>query len=72
VIKPNKQKTIGIVELRSFLCRRRSTLICCRRTRISASSFALDLKSEARTPRISMGRSVMRPRAYPVCSPRPC
>src|ERR1039457_6300608 len=53
-----------------WLSGRRSTLICCRRTRISASSFALDLKSEARTPRISLSRSVIRPRAYPVCSMR--
>ena len=40
-------------------------------TRFSASSFALDLKSKARTPRISLSRSVIRPRAYPVRSPRP-
>src|SRR5450631_2016325 len=72
VIKPNKQKTIGIVELRSFVARRRSTLICCRSTRISASSFALDLKSEARTPKINLSSSVIRARAYPVCSLRLC
>jgi 1-acyl-sn-glycerol-3-phosphate acyltransferase len=36
------------------------------------ASFALDLKSEARTPRISLNRSFIRSRAYPVCSTRPC
>src|SRR5713226_3506465 len=51
---------------------RRSTLICCRRTSISASSSALDLKSEAKTPRISLSTSVIRPRAYPVHSLRLC
>src|SRR5450759_553583 len=55
-----------------FGIRRRSTLICCRRTRISASSFALDLKSEATTPRISLNRSFIRSRTYAVCSLRPC
>ena len=46
--------------------RRRSTLICCRRTRFSASSVALALKREARIPRISLNRSVIRMRAYAV------
>src|SRR5664279_6164484 len=55
-----------------FDARRRSTLICCRRIRISASSFALDLKSEATTPRISLNRSFIRSRTYAVCSLRPC
>jgi hypothetical protein len=45
-------------------------LICCRKTRFSASSFALDLNSEARTPKIRLSRSVIRPRAYPVRSLR--
>jgi hypothetical protein len=58
--------------MRSLRCRRRSTLICCRRIRFSASSFALDLKSEARTPRISLNRSFIRSRTYPVCSLPPC
>src|SRR5450830_1694152 len=53
-----------------FGTRRRSTLICCRSTRISASSFALDFKSEARTPKISLSSSVIRARAYPVRSLR--
>ena len=70
VIKPNKQKAIGIVEVGRFGARRRSTLICCRSTRISASSFALDLKSEAKTPKISLSSSVIRARAYPVRSLR--
>src|SRR5258707_7069002 len=55
--------------------RRRSTLTCCRRTRapfgarptrFSASSVALALKREARIPRISLNRSVIRMRAYAV------
>jgi hypothetical protein len=33
--------------------------------------FALDLKSEASNPRISLGRSVIRPRGYVVRSLRP-
>jgi hypothetical protein len=45
-------------------------LIFCRSTRISASSFALDLKSEAKTPKISLSSSVIRARAYPVRSLR--
>ena len=32
--------------------------------------LALDLKSEARTPKISISSSVIRARAYPVCSLR--
>src|SRR6202022_5087893 len=46
--------------------RRRNTLACCRRTRVSASSVALALKREARIPRISLNRSVIRMRAYAV------
>src|SRR5712664_4375456 len=46
--------------------RRRSTLTCCRRTRFSASSVALAFKLEARIPRISLNRSVIRMRAYAV------
>src|SRR5450830_635982 len=72
VIKPNKQKTIGIVEVRSFRCPPAKHMICCRRIRISASSFALDLQSEASTPRISLNRSFIRSRTYAVCSMRPC
>jgi hypothetical protein len=37
-------------------------LTCCRRTRFSASSVALALKREARIPRISLNRSVIRMR----------
>ncbi len=40
--------------------------ICWRRTRFSASSLALDLTSEARTPNINLSRSVIGPRDYPV------
>src|SRR6201998_3038166 len=49
-----------------FGVRRRSTLTCCRKTRFSASSVALALKREARIPRISLNRSVIRMRAYAV------
>jgi hypothetical protein len=41
-------------------------LTCCRRTRFSASSVALALKREARIPRISLNRSLIRMRAYAV------
>src|SRR5271168_2310346 len=41
-------------------------MTCCRRTRFSASSVALALKREARIPRISLNRSVIRVRAYAV------
>src|SRR5258708_24362704 len=54
-----------------FGIRRRRTLICRRRIRTSASRFALDLKSEASNPRISLGRSVIRPQGYAVRSLRP-
>jgi hypothetical protein len=72
VIEPNKQKSIGIVQVRLFGAPRRSTLICYRSTRISTSSFAPDLKNEARMPKISLSSSVIRPQAYPVCSLRLC
>ena len=72
-IKPNKQKKRSVLlRYGRFGARRRSTLICCRRIRISAASFALDLKSEVRTPRISLNRSFIRSQTYPVCSLRPC
>ena len=47
-----------------FGVRRRSTLTCCSRTRFSASRVALALRREARIPRISLNRSVIRMRAY--------
>src|SRR6266481_2403774 len=50
---------------------RLSTLTCWRRTRFSASSLALDLKSDARTWRNSLNKSIIRSQAYPVCSLRP-
>ena len=46
--KPNKQKTIGIVEVSSFRCPPAKHIDLCRRIRICASSFALDLKSKVR------------------------
>jgi hypothetical protein len=46
--------------------RQRSRLICCRRTRFSASNVALALKREARIARISLNRSAIRMRAYAV------
>jgi hypothetical protein len=49
-----------------FGVRRRSTLTCCRRTRFSASSVALALKREARIPRSSLNRLVIRMPAYAV------
>ena len=71
-IEPNKQKTIGIVEVRSFRRPSAKHIDLLRRTRISAASFALDLKSEARRSRISLNRSVIRSRAYPVYLLRLC
>jgi hypothetical protein len=68
--KPNKQKAIGIVEVRSFRCLPAKHIDLCRRIRFSASSFARDLQSEARTPRNSLNRSVIKPQAYPVRSRR--
>ena len=52
-----EQKTIGIVEVPSFRRPPAKHIDLCRRIRISASSFALDLKSKVRTPRISLNRS---------------
>jgi hypothetical protein len=42
-----------------------STLTCWRSIRFSASSLALDLKSEARTWRNSLNKSIIRQQAYP-------
>ena len=44
---------------------------CCRRIRISASSFALDLKSEGSTPRISLNRSRIRVEVSPCAYRKP-
>jgi hypothetical protein len=71
IASANRRRSI-FVRAGRFGIRRRSTLICCRRTRFSASSSARDLNSEARMARISLSRSVIRPRAYPVCSLRRC
>ena len=43
-----------------------------RRIRTSASRYALDLKSEASNPRVSLSRSVIRQRGYAVRSLRLC
>src|SRR3984957_3952374 len=61
----NKKRSVLLRCGRSSV-RRRSTLTCCRKTRFSASSVALALKREARIPRISLNRSVIRMRAYAV------
>src|ERR1035437_9483449 len=64
VIKPNRKRSV-LLRCGCFGARRRSTLICCRRIKISASSVARDLKSEARTPRISLNRSFIRSELKP-------
>src|ERR1700722_10528439 len=61
----NRKRSV-LLRCGRFGVRRRSTLTCCRRTRFSASSVALALKLEARIPRISLNRSVIRMRAYAV------
>src|ERR1700731_3087593 len=61
----NRKRSV-LLRCGRFGVRRRSTLTCCRRTRFSASSVALALKREARIPRISLNRSVIRMRAYAV------
>src|ERR1700723_1660640 len=61
----NRKRSV-LLRCGRFGVRRRSTLSCCRRTRFSASSVALALKREARIPRISLNRSVIRMRAYAV------
>ena len=71
IIQTNRKRSV-LSRCGRFGARRRSTLICCRRIRISASRFALDLKSEAMTPRISLNRSIIRSQTYAVCSLRPC
>src|SRR5512139_532896 len=50
--------------------RRRSTLTCCRRTRFSASSWALDLKIDARKASINLSKSIIGARSYALCSSR--
>src|ERR1700726_3678613 len=59
----NRKRSV-LLRCGRFGVRRRSTLTCCRRTTFSASSVALALKREARIPRISLNRSVIRMRAY--------
>src|SRR5665647_814263 len=59
--------TTGLPDSRSTASRIRFAIGT---TRISASSPALDLKSEARMPKISLSSSVIRARAYPVRSLR--
>src|SRR6202045_2255411 len=61
----NRKRSV-LLRCGRFGVRRRNTLTCCRRTRFSASSVALALKREARIPRISLNRSVIRVRAYAV------
>src|SRR6202022_85581 len=61
----NRKRSV-LLRCGRFGVRRRSTLTCCRRTRFSASSVALALKREARIPRISLNRLVIRTRAYAV------
>src|ERR1700740_2027401 len=61
----NRKRSV-LLRCGRFGVRRRSTLTCCRKTRFSASSVALALKREARIPRISLNRSVIRMRAYAV------
>jgi hypothetical protein len=61
----NRKRSV-LLRCSRFGVRRRSTLTCCRKTRFSASSVALALKREARIPRNSLNRSVIRMRAYAV------
>src|SRR5580704_11706689 len=63
----NRKRTV-LLRCGRFGVRRPSTLTCYRKTRFSASSVALALKREARIPRISLNRSVIRMRAYAVRS----
>jgi hypothetical protein len=58
IVRRSESRLLGVC--------RRSTLTCCRRTRFSASSVALALKREARIPRSSLNRSVIRMRSYAV------
>src|SRR5450759_1687692 len=61
----NRKRSV-LLRCGRFGVRRPSTLTCCRRIRFSASSVALALKREARIPRISLNKSVIRMRAYAV------
>src|ERR1700726_3386259 len=61
----NRKRSV-LLRCGRFGVRRRSTLTCCRKTKFSGSSVALALKHEARIPRISLNRSVIRMRAYAV------
>src|SRR6266566_5826001 len=65
----NRKRSILLSCGRFDTCRR-STLSCWRRTRISASSFALDLKSEATMWRISWSNSIIRWQDYRVAALR--
>jgi hypothetical protein len=65
-IEQTNRKRSVLLRYGRFGVRRRSTLTCCRTTRFSASSVALALKREARIPKISLNRSVIRMQAYAV------
>jgi hypothetical protein len=69
-VEPNEQKAIGIAESCRFDTCRRSTLSGWRRTRISAASFALGLKSDVTMWRISRSNSIIRWQDYRVCALR--
>src|SRR5215831_2055637 len=69
-IEPNKQKAIGMLRCGRFDTCRRSTLSCWRRTRISATSFVLGLKSEAMIWRISRRNSIIKWQGYRVSPSR--
>src|SRR5262249_3691362 len=69
-IEPNKQKAIGMLRCGRFDTCRRSTLSCWRRTRISATSFVLALKSEAMIWRISRRNSIIKWQGYRVSPSR--
>src|SRR5262245_22943777 len=68
-IEPNEQRSVLLSCGRFDTCRR-STLSCWRRTRISATSFVLGLKSEAMIWRISRRNSIIKWQGYRVSASR--
>ena len=71
-IEPNKQKTISILEVRPLWCLPAKHIDLLPQDQIFRLQQCSDLKSEAKMLRISLSRSVIRPRAYPVRSLRLC
>jgi hypothetical protein len=72
MIKPNKQKTIGTVEVRSFRCPPAKHIDLLPQDQDFCFQLCSRLEERSQDAEISLNRSFIRSRTYPVCSLRPC